>query len=66
MGKKPSLEMGVTNMTLSPGKPTLYFLNHLQNYYDKNFPNNKISYGYTCVIGGGFWYMVKKALIRKN
>jgi hypothetical protein len=33
---------------------------------DKNVPNNKISYGYTCVIGGGFWYMVKKALIRKN
>jgi hypothetical protein len=31
-----------------------------------NFPNNKISYNYTCVIGGGFWYMVKKALIRKN
>jgi hypothetical protein len=44
----------------------LYFLNHLQNYYDKNFSNNKISYGYTCVIRGGFWYMVKKALIREN
>jgi hypothetical protein len=26
---------GATNMTLSPGKPTLYFLNHLQNYYDR-------------------------------
>ncbi|EDL01885.1 mCG1026325 [Mus musculus] len=52
-------------MTLSPGKPTLYFLNHLQNYYDKNFPNNKISYVYTCVMRGGFWYVVKKALIRK-
>ena len=45
----------------------LYFLNHLQTIMvDKNFPNNKISYGYMCVIGGGFWYMVKKALIRKN
>lgn len=33
---------------------------------DKNFPNNKISYGYMCVIRDGFWYMVKKALIRKN
>jgi hypothetical protein len=29
---------------------------------DKNFPNNKISYGYTCVIGGGFWYIGKESL----
>jgi hypothetical protein len=43
-----------------------YFLNHIQNYYDKTFPNNRISYDYMCVIGGGFWYTVKKALIRKN
>jgi hypothetical protein len=33
---------------------------------DKNFPNNKISYGYMRVIGGGFWYIVKKALVRKS
>jgi hypothetical protein len=26
---------GVNNMTLSLGKPTLYFLNHLQNYDDR-------------------------------
>jgi hypothetical protein len=54
-------------MTLSLGKPTLFFLNYLQNYYDKKFPNNKISYGYIHVIRGGFWwYMGNKALIRKN
>jgi hypothetical protein len=35
MGKKPTLEMGATNMTLSPGKTMPYFLNHLQNYYDR-------------------------------
>jgi hypothetical protein len=37
MGKKALLEMsvlrdGVTAMTLSPGKPVLYFIIHLQNY----------------------------------
>ena len=53
-------------MTLFLGKPTLYFLNHLQNYDDKNVPNNKISYGYTCVIRGRFCDMAKKTLIRKN
>jgi hypothetical protein len=33
---------------------------------DKNFPNNKISYGYMCVIGSRLWYMDKKALNKKN
>ena len=33
---------------------------------DENFPNNKISYAYTCDIGGGFCRMVEKALILKN
>lgn len=32
---------------------------------DKNFANNKISYGYTCVFGGGIWYMVKKVLNKR-
>jgi hypothetical protein len=32
MGKKQSLENGSLAMTLSPGKPALYFMNHLQNY----------------------------------
>ena len=31
----------------------------------KTFPTIKFLMA-TCVIGGGFWYMVKKALIRKN
>jgi hypothetical protein len=32
LGKIPSLEMGVTAMTLSSRKPALYFINHLGNY----------------------------------
>jgi hypothetical protein len=33
---------------------------------DKIFPSNQISYGYTCVIRSGLWYMVKKALTKKE